>query len=215
MVKSERFGHFSSFNKLNIETSVVSNRIVVGGIEMNNNTRPSLKFFVFGFALLLLSPLVILIGPLMYVESVYFDRNYFLLITPKQNFMLLGIALGLIIGSLFLLAWKRRIVTYVIVGFCIIASGITGALSFKSYTAMDEQGIIFQQYGDQQTYQWGEMAMIIYEMATPSEAGNYKFTMSNGELIEIKENGKLERLKGKIYSFASSHSIEINEIERD
>ena len=182
---------------------------------MNNKTRPSLKLFVFGFALLLLSPLVLLIGPLMYVESVYFDRNYFLLITPKQNFVLLGIALGLIIGSLFLLAWKRRVVTYVIVGFCIIASGITGALSFKSYTAMDEQGIIFQQYGDQQTYHWGEIAMIVYEIATPSEAGNYRFTMNDGEQIEIKENGKMERLKGKIYSFARSYSIELTEIERD
>lgn len=182
---------------------------------MDDIKRPSLRFLMFGIGALLLSPLIIFIVPLMAVESFYFDKENIMLITPKVNFVLAGVGMVLIVGSFFLLAWKRKTITYAVVTLCIILACISLVTSTKSFTAIHPNGIIMQKYGDQILYKWDDMKSAVYELENSSEPARYIFTMQDGRVIELIENGQIQRVKGNIYGQLSSRKIFLTELDRD
>lgn len=181
-------------------------------IYLRNNTRPSLVFFMLALAVLIVAPLVILILPLMAVETLYFNKNNIVLITPKENFILLTLAFVGVISALLLLAWKRKTTTYVIVVILLILSGVAAVQSPKSYIAIDEEGVQVQKYNQLAVYKWSDMTDILYEFSE-TDAAYYTFTLSNGENVKIVENGQMISKRGSILSLARKHDIPLQEKE--
>ncbi|WP_332651697.1 hypothetical protein [Lysinibacillus sp. 54212] len=180
---------------------------------MRDNLRPSLVFIVLAIAVLIVAPLVILIVPLMAVETLYFDHNNIVLITPKRNFILLTAAFLGVILALFLLSWKRNKATYALAILLVIASGVAAYLSPKSYIAIQEEGLKIKGYNHLTTYKWSDMIGILYEFSE-TEPANYTFSLKNGEKVHLVENGQIgSGERGIILSLARQHNIDYTEKE--
>lgn len=164
-------------------------------------------------AVLILAPLVILIAPLMAVETMYFDEQNIVLITPKQNFLLLTAGFACVFAALLLLAWKRKKATYILAFILVFASGIAAIQSPNSFVAIHEEGLKIQNYNKLAIHKWSDITDVLYEYSE-TEPAIYTFLLSNGEEFNLVENGQIgSKERGIIFSLARKHNIQYEEIE--
>ncbi|MEO4053331.1 hypothetical protein [Solibacillus sp. CAU 1738] len=176
---------------------------------MNNDKRPSLKFFAAAMVGVMVAPLIMLLGPPIMVETMYFDKDHIVLMTPWSNFILLALALVLIIINLFLLAWKRNKIMYILTGFLIVASVICAIQSTKNYTSIHDTGVILVHYGKEQHYDWNDFEQIIYFYdSSYGGLGQYEFTLKTGEKFKIEETGQfINEVRNLIYRIVRENNI--------
>lgn len=181
---------------------------------MLNQKSPSVLFLVFSLAVIILSPIFIAFLPIGVVETRYHNRENILLLIPRNNFYLITGAMALIVSTLVLLAWKRKILTYTLAVLFIAGSGLMTYYSTLSYTAIQKSGLILKEYHTVKDYAWSDIAEVVYEYETYAP-GVYTFTTKEGEIFEIEENGQFgpgERMA--IYNVVMSQGISFIEREK-
>ncbi|MED4077920.1 hypothetical protein P4645_17045 [Lysinibacillus fusiformis] len=104
------------------------------------------KYFIAALIVAILTPFLAFFTPLTISQTFYAHREDVVLMTPPSNFIMLLIALGLIFVVLIVLGLKRNPNIYTLACVIIISSIVLGYYSLLSYSAIQKDQIVFQQY---------------------------------------------------------------------
>jgi len=182
---------------------------------MLNQKSPRVLLVVFSIAVLILSPIIILILPVGVVETIYFDRKNILLLVPRANFYLMAGTMTLIIAILLLLSWRRSVSTYIIAFLLLAGSGTAAHYSSLSYTAIQDGGLVLKKFHTVNDYPWSSIAEVVYEY-DPNSSGSYIFKTTDGEAITIEENAQFGPAEQrKIYRAVTGQGITLIEREKN
>ncbi|EFI68897.1 hypothetical protein JIN86_18115 [Lysinibacillus sp. HST-98] len=181
---------------------------------MLNAFSPRAKYFIAALMLAILTPFLGFFMPLTISHTFYFNKDNVVLITPPSNFIMLLIAFGLIVLALIVLGLKRNPYIYVISSAITLSSFVLGYYSFSSYSAIQKDQIVFQQYYHQTIYKWQDIHEVIYEYEIGT-VGTYYFQTTNNEKFVIMENGQfgLDE-KRAIYQLAMLNGAKFTEREK-
>jgi len=115
---------------------------------------------------------------------------------------------------LIVLGLKRNPYIYVISSAITLSSFVLGYYSFSSYSAIQKDQIVFQQYYHQTIYKWQDIHEVIYEYEIGT-VGTYYFQTTNNEKFVIMENGQfgLDE-KRAIYQLAMLNGAKFTEREK-
>jgi len=172
------------------------------------------KYFIAALILALLTPFLAFFTPLTISQTFYTDRQDVILMTPPSNFIMLLIALGLIFVVFIVLGLKRNPSIYILACVIILSSIVLGYYSLLSYSAIQKDQIVFQQYHHQTIYNWQDLNEIIYEYEIGT-FGTYYFQTKSNEQFIIEENGQfgLDE-KRAIYKLAVLNGVKFMEREK-
>lgn len=156
---------------------------------------------------LIMGVILTLIGPNI-VNFVFFEHsNNFLVVTPFIANILVGIATILFcVASAFMITEKKVIKGVATV--VLITSLVVLYSGFTNYTIFSTEDITVKTPFSKTVYDWGDLEAasktnIIEDERTGVDAIEFKFTFSNGEIIEISvnpggESWRLNRLESHI-----------------
>ncbi|HWI47296.1 MAG TPA: hypothetical protein VNU45_03605, partial [Rummeliibacillus sp.] len=184
---------------------------------------PQLKFrdyhppvlLVLSICTLVFSPLVILLMPLILSETIYFDRDNWIIVTPNVNYILIAVS-SLCILFILLLFYFFKINMYSLSigsGLLIISLLLVYA-SAKSCIIISEQGIQTQgPITKKHTYDWKDIKRIDNQLEkSAGTRRHYIFYFHNGEKLTIMQNGLFtHEVTSKIYWQAKYENIDFNE----
>lgn len=151
-------------------------------------------FLVIGICILLFSPLIILLTPLLVNETLYFEKGQWVIYTPGVNYMLYGI------GILFLLI--ACVVIYffnvhkVAVGIGIVCTIVCGVLFYGaslSYVTISAEEISLRKSFSReiQNYRWEEIDHLMFydRIELDNERGYYEFYFKDGKMLYVLQTG--------------------------
>lgn len=172
------------------------------------------KYFVAALILAILTPFLAFFTPLTISQTFYAHREDVVLMTPPSNFIMLLIALGLIFVVFIVLGLKRNPNIYTLAFVIILSSIVLGYYSLLSYSAIQKDQIVFQQYHHQTIYKWQDLHEVIYEYEIGT-FGTYYFQTKSNEHFVIEENGQfgLDE-KRAIYKLAVLNGVKFMEREK-
>ncbi|MBD3107561.1 hypothetical protein IEO70_04210 [Bacillus sp. AGMB 02131] len=109
--------------------------------------------------------------PIIYSETVYFNREAIIWYIPSKNFWLLALSVAIIVLILILLAFKRNVITYIASAIMVAASIFIGYTSFLSVTIIDEEYLYIKDVFEETTFLWSEINEVVlyYEKETGFE----------------------------------------------
>lgn len=150
-------------------------------------------FLVIAACAVLFSPIYILLMPSIVAETIYYDRNSWLIYIPSVNYWVFGISIFSFALSFVLLGllkkWKVAIPTALI---AFVLSVFTFYFASLSYFSLDGDQISFRKIfsTEKEIYQWDELEKVSYYMVenNSKELPYYNFHFNNGEMFTIKEN---------------------------
>ncbi|MGE7600000.1 hypothetical protein [Lysinibacillus fusiformis] len=171
------------------------------------------KYFIAALILAILTPFLAFFTPLTISQTFYTDRQDVILMTPPSNFIMLLIALGLIFVVFIVLGLKRNPSIYILACVIILSSIVLGYYSLLSYSAIQKDQIVFQQYHHQTIYNWQDLNEIIYEYEIGTFETYYFQTKSNEQFI-IEENGQFGLDEKRIYKLAVLNGVKFMEREK-
>lgn len=185
---------------------------------MNNRSERRHVFMVLSICLFLFSPLVIFLEPLIVSETLYYKMGVWIIVTPKINFVLCGIAVLLLIIALTVL-WLTNIKKIFIIFaiFCTICSSILFYGASLSYISLSGDSLNFRQAFSQkeQKYLWTDIERIEYfdDLEDTDNVPFYVFSFRDGEELTIVQNGRLtQEIRNRIDHKVREFNIQFNRI---
>ena len=170
---------------------------------MYNQPKRKLIFLVFATCLLGFSPLLLLLGPLFFPVTFFYEKHTWVYYTPSINFLLFGIAIGLLfLACLVILIINKKILMYSLSSILTIAALaliVGGAISYLKIT-QDGMKFRYPFQIDEQTYKWSDMEKLDYYPLADNEPGRayYIVTFKDGETYQFKETMDIEMVRSSI-----------------
>lgn len=187
---------------------------------MNNRAEPKHLFMVLGISLFLFSPILVIFSPLIIGETVYFDRNNWIIYLPKINFILNGLSILLLVIA-FVVLWLKGIkkVPIVLSILFAIASGLVFYGASLSFVTLSNEQITFRQpfAQEKQVHSWEEIEQVTYfDNQDNLEAPQYfMIYFQDSEELKLVQNGILDvNTKIKIDTKIRSHKIPFEVIQQ-
>ena len=163
---------------------------------MNNRSEGRHVFMVLSICLFLFSPLIIFLEPITVSETLYYKMGVWIIVTPKINFVLCGLAVLLLIIALTVI-WLTNIrkISIIFAIFCTICSSILLYGASLSYVSLSGESLNFRQAfsQNQQKYLWTDVKSIKYfdDLENTDTVPFYVFSFRDGEELTIVQNGRL------------------------
>jgi len=174
---------------------------------------------VLGVCLFLFSPILVVFSPLIISETIYFDRNNWVIYLPKINFILNGLSILLLVIA-FVVLWLKGIrkVPIVISILFAIASGVVFYGASLSFVTLSNEQLTFRQpfEQDKQVYSWEEIEKVKYfDNQDNLEVPQYFLIYFQDRELKLVQGGILDvNTKMKIDSKIRSHKIPFEVIQQ-
>lgn len=169
------------------------------------NYGPRHIFMAIGISLLLFSPILWLIAPIVVTETIYYERDSWLTYVYPKSLQLYGVAIALVVIAPVLLwlvdvkKWTIGLASALIVlsGVCFYGAGL-------GYFQLREETVAYRLPFEKElkTYDWAEVAEVTYHIrpAESEEPSWYTFTFTDGSQTEINETRIVTQAQGKLNS---------------
>lgn len=186
---------------------------------MNNRAEPKHLFMVLGISLFLFSPILVIFSPLIIGETIYFDRNNWIIYLPKINFILNGLSIFLLVIA-FVVLWLKGIrkIPIVLSILFAIGSGIVFYGASLSFVTLSNEQITFREPFEQekQMYAWTEIERVTYfDNQDNLEAPQYFMIYFQNRELKLVQGGILDvSTKIKIDTKIRSHKIPFEVIQQ-
>lgn len=144
--------------------------------------------------------------PMLYSETVYFNRDTIVWYIPLKNFWLLGLACGVIILILILLAFKRNFISYILSAIMLAASIFIGYLSFLNVTIINNEHIYIKDLFNEQNYLWSDMNEVVLYYGEENYE-EYVFSFKDGSELTLWNNPRLKGSTSALYSIFQKYDI--------
>lgn len=169
------------------------------------NYGPRHIFMAIGISLLLFSPIIWLIAPIVVTETVYYERDSWLTYVYPTSYQLYGVAVAaLVIAPLLLWIANVKKWTVALASLLIVLSGVCFYGASLGYFQIREEVITYRMpfESDEKTYAWSEVQEVIYHLRPPEaeEPSWYTFIFSDGQQTEINETRFVTQIQGKLNS---------------
>lgn len=186
---------------------------------MSNRAEGRHVFMVLSICLFLFSPLVIFFKPIVVSETLYYKMGVWIIITPKINFVLCGLAVLLLIIA-FTVIWLTNIkkISIIFAIFCAICSSVLLYGASLSYMSLSGESINFRQAFSQneQHYLWTDVSSITYfdDREITDTVPFFVFSFHDGEDLTIVQNGRLtEEIRTRIDHKIREYNIKFKRIQ--
>ena len=175
-------------------------------------------FLVIGACVVLFSPLYILLMPNIVAETIYYDRNSWLIYVPTINYWVFGISIFtfalcfIVLGLL-----KKRKVAIPIALLAFVLSVFTFYYASLSYISLNGDQISYRKLfsTEKEIHQWEELKKVSYYMVEndSDELPYYNFYLNNGEMLTIKENNYVLEASSSIRWRVKEAEVPIEHVE--
>lgn len=121
------------------------------------------KIGITAIAVGLIGLIIALFLPTIMTETLHFNRDNIVLLTPKSNLIISLLSLVLIVATLILLALKHTKLTYSLATLTIMAIiGFCG-WTLTNFQAIQNEQIIIKSYNGEQIMNWADIQEVVYE----------------------------------------------------
>ncbi|ETT85252.1 hypothetical protein MKZ08_07695 [Viridibacillus sp. FSL R5-0477] len=177
-------------------------------------------YMVLASCTLLISPLFVLLVPFGVAETIYYQYGVHLVYAPSINYWVYGAGLFLIILGFSILFLLKINKTSIVVAFaCLIGSGVLFYGAAKSFVTITDDTITYRGVfaTEESKYEWNEVSKVTYYRMSEMdpEASYYEFQFKDGEVLTLKENGKVREVKGLIEYSVMNADGEFKVIEKE
>ena len=136
-----------------------------GGVCVHNQPQIRLIFIVFASCLLIFSPLLVLLIPLFFPVTFFYEKYTWVYYTPPINHILIGIVIGLLfLACITVLLIKKLKIMLPIASILTIGAIIVTLGSSISYLKITPDGMKFRQPFSmkEEAYKWNELEKVEY-----------------------------------------------------
>ncbi|MEK4425078.1 ATP-dependent exonuclease [Solibacillus sp. FSL K6-1523] len=171
---------------------------------MFKNTSPRLFFSMAAITMLIISPFVAILMPIILIETFFKDPTRLYIYPFITSAKIIVFAFVLFAGACLLLFWKRKKVTFLL-STLIVAGGIFALYSTSQmYTVIDFEQIKVKNVWSEESVEWADMDEVVFEYI-PGDLGDYIFKMADGQRFIIPENKS--HVTSYIYNLANAKNI--------
>lgn len=176
------------------------------------NYGPRHIFMAIGISLLLFSPILWIIAPILVTETIYYERDSWLTYVYPRSFQLYAVAIALLVITPVLL-WLADVKKWVIgvAAFLMVLSGLCFYGAGLGYFQLREETVAYRLpfESELKIYEWSEVAEVTYHIRPEEsqETSWYTFTFTDGNQTEINETRLVSQAQGKLNSRVRSLGI--------
>lgn len=176
------------------------------------NYGPRHIFMAIGISLLLFSPILWIIAPILVTETIYYERDSWLTYVYPRSVQLYALAIALLVFAPVLL-WLADVKKWVVgvAALLMVLSGVCFYGAGLGYFQLREETIAYRLpfESELKTYEWAEVAEVTYHVrpADSQESSWYTFTFADGNQTEINETRLVSQAQGKLNSRVRSLGI--------
>ena len=170
-------------------------------------------FMAVAIALLLLSPVFILLAPLFIANTLYHTPESWYVFVSGMSYLVYGIGcffLVLAVFMLFLLAGQKFSIIVSLA--LLILSGASFYIAAQNYTSLADDSIAYRTIfsKEQHVYAWGEVERVVYKHAPNADTfAEYEFHFNDGNKMTLTENGIVRGLRDGIRNRLRQENIKI------
>jgi hypothetical protein len=176
-------------------------------------------FMVLAFAILLLSPLFVLLLPSFVANSLYITTETWYVFVSGTSYIVYSVGFLFIFLSLLIIFLLNRSKTSLYISLvCILLAGASFYVAAQNYTSLAYDSISYREIftKEKHTYAWDEIEKVVYnEVPRDENFSNYEFYFNDGEKLILVENGLVEALRGFIKSSLTNKGIQMEIIRSD
>lgn len=164
-------------------------------------------------ALLLLSPVFILLVPLFIANTLSHTLESWYVFVSGMNYLVYDLGslfLVLAVFTLFILA-GRKFSIVVSLSFLIL-SGVSFYIAAQSYTSLADNSIAYREIfsKEQHAYAWSEIERVAYTQAPNADTfAEYEFYFNDGNKMTLIENGIVRGLRDGIRNRLRQENVQI------
>lgn len=176
------------------------------------NYGPRHIFMAIGISLLLFSPILWIVAPILVTETIYYERDSWLTYVYPRSFQLYALAIAFLVIAPVLL-WLADVKKWVmgVAAVFILLSGVCFYGAGLGYFQLREETVVYRLpfENERKTYAWSEVAEVTYHVRPPEseEPSWYTFTFTDGNQTEINETRLVSQAQGKLNSRVRSLGI--------
>jgi len=147
------------------------------------------KFLVAALVFFLISILLVFILPFAVSETVYNRNEHLLLAMPFSNIVYLAICLAAIFICIILLAYKRTVITILLLVVVTIGAVFISSQALTGYISFQEDGITIKELWQVDTIRWDEVTEVWFEYE--GNSGDFTFTFKDGSQYVLPHSGSI------------------------
>ena len=182
-----------------------------GGANMHNKPQIKLIFIVFASCLFIFSPLLILLIPLFFPVTFFYEKYTWVYYIPSINHILTGIAIGLLfLACITVIIIKKFKIMLPIVSTLTIGAIVLIVGSSVSYLKITQDGMKFRYPFEmkENVYEWNELEKVeYYPILYGTGRATYDVTFKDGKSFEFSENGDVLLIRSKLKWVLFQHDI--------
>lgn len=183
--------------------------------------RPQLRilFLVFAASLIFFSPLFVILGPMFFPITFFYEKHAWFYYTPTINYYLFGVAVFLVIVACILLLvtnlkkWAIALSTLLVIFSIVVVVG--GAVS---YMKMSSEGVTFQRVFqfEESFYKWSEINEAEYYSLDTQESGRPHFVIyfKDGNKYTFSETAHVQTARSSINMMLRANDVKITYLEK-
>ena len=187
---------------------------------MHNQPQAKLIFLVLGSLLLMFSPILIVLVPLFFPGTFFFEKHTWVYYTPSINHLLFGIAIGLLLlACITILIFKNKFVLYLLTTILTISSLMLVVGSSVSYLKISQEGLKYRTpfQLEEQVYKWSELEKVEYYPLADNEPGRAKYvvTFKDGEMYRFNETTQVDMIRSSIKMMLAQNKVPFRNMDMD
>ena len=169
-------------------------------------------FMAIAISMLLFSPIIWLIAPVVVTETAYYVRNGLFTYVYPSSYLLYGVAVGLLVAAPLLL-WILDVKKWTVLTSILLLSASLYCFygAALGYFQVTEEEIVYRAPFQQelQIYGWQDVEEVIYHVRPPEseDPSWYTFRFNDGASTEVNETRFVTQAQGKLNSLIRSQDI--------
>ncbi|QFF97676.1 hypothetical protein PB01_02015 [Psychrobacillus glaciei] len=175
-------------------------------------------FMAIGACIAFLSPVFLIIIPLVVVNTLYDKRDIWITYVPGANYAAFGVGVFFLILACALL-WLFDVRKWTVSAgiLCLILCGFTFYVASLSYVTLSDEEISYRKLfsKEKQIYDWRELDELLYyeKFEEDKELSHYEFHFKDGQVLTIKQNSFVAGIQGSISSKVRGLGIPLEYVE--
>ncbi|MFD4930252.1 hypothetical protein ACFWMS_15200 [Peribacillus butanolivorans] len=185
---------------------------------MKKHYEPRYFSLVIGILIAVVSPIFLLIPPQAIADAVHYKTGIWQVYVPGVNFVVYGIGFSfLVFAALVLFFLDIKKVSIILCSFFVLLSITSFYVASQSYKSLSEDSISYSTLLSlkEYTYLWEDVEKINYYEGNDDEFSEYVFFFSDGNNLNLSENGYIKKIKFMIIIKAEDLNIKMENIEKD
>lgn len=187
-----------------------------GGMIMHGKLGSRHIFMILAIAILLLSPVFVLLGPLFIANTLYHTSGNWYVFVSGASYIVYSVGCLLLFFSALILCLLDSSKPAIYMGIVsLILGGFSFVIAAQNYTNLADESISYRDIfsKEQHTYSWDEIERVVYKRIPRSKGfPKYEFHFTDGNKVILAENGIVERFRETIESRLGQEGIEVEKV---